>query len=132
LGIISYSREDLTKVRTVVDKVKASEVFNNLFGNAIKYRKSIETLRIRVTAEVLHDAYLIRISDDGIGIDPGCDEKIFDESFRGDSAVRQAQGSGLGLWLARQYLREMDGDVTLEKPRNPTVFCVRLPKREQP
>jgi len=132
LGRIIYSRDDLTKVRTVVDQVKASEVFNNLFANAIKYRKLDDSLQIRVTVEVQNDCFLIRISDDGVGIEPDCEERIFEEGFRGANAVGHAQGSGLGLWLARRYLREMGGEIMLERGADPTVFCVRLVRREQP
>ena len=129
---ISHSREELTKVRTVVDKVKAGEVFTNLFGNAIKYRKSNDSLQIRVTVEFQSDRFLIRLSDDGIGVDRGYESRIFDEGVRAPSAVAKAQGSGMGLWLARQYMRDMGGDVHLEKSRDPTVFCVKMRKRDRP
>ena len=111
---IKYSREELTKIRTVVDKVKAGEVFNNLIGNAIKYRKSNETLQIRVAVESLSDRFLILLSDDGIGVDHGYESQIFDEGVRAPTAVAIAQGSGLGLWLARQYMLDMGGDIRLE------------------
>jgi signal transduction histidine kinase len=114
-----------------VDQVKASEAFSNLFANAVKYRKLDDSLQIRVTVEVQNDCFLIRISDDGIGIEPDCEERIFEEGLRGANALGHAQGSGLGLWLARRYVREMGGEITLESRADPTVLCVRLVKREQ-
>jgi len=132
LSRIEYARGELGKVKTVADKVKTSEVFNNLFGNAIKYRESDDSLQIAITVETEPNQYLIRITDRGIGIDSGCESLIFEEGFRAPRAMARTQGSGLGLWLARQYMRDMGGDVTLENPRNPTVFCVRLMRKEQP
>jgi len=131
LSRIEYSRDELGKVKTVADKVKTSEVFNNLFGNAIKHRESDESLHIRITVDAEPGQYLIRIADRGIGIDSGCETLIFEEGFRAPRAQARTQGSGLGLWLARQYMRDMGGDVTLEKTRNPTTFCVRLIRKEQ-
>jgi signal transduction histidine kinase len=132
LDRISYSGDELTRVRTVVDKVKAGEVFTNLLGNAIKYRKSDDSLQIRVAVEARPDRFIVRIADDGIGIDAGYESRIFDEGVRGPAAIAQAQGSGLGLWLARQYMRDMGGDIRIENPRNPTVFCVEMVRRDRP
>jgi signal transduction histidine kinase len=132
LARIKYVRDDLTRVRTVVDRVKASEVFNNLFGNAIKYRRSDESLSIEVTVESAPDRYLIRISDKGIGIDAGSEMRIFEEGYRSPTAIQRAQGSGLGLWLARQYMRDMGGDIILENARDPTKFRVDMLKKDKP
>ena len=127
LSAINYAQTNL-RILAFVDKVKASAVFNNLFVNAIKYRKSDESLRIDLTVESLQDRYIVRISDCGIGVDSGYEDRIFEEGVRTPSAVQRAQGSGLGLWLARQYMRDMAGDVTLARTGNPTIFEVTIPK----
>jgi GAF domain-containing protein/anti-sigma regulatory factor (Ser/Thr protein kinase) len=129
LSRIDYAQADL-RIWAFVDKVKISAVFNNLFVNAIKYRKSDESLRIELAVETLPESYKVRISDYGIGIDPGYEERIFEEGVRTPSATQRAQGSGLGLWLARQYMRDMGGDVTLARSGNPTIFEIRIPKKE--
>src|SRR5271165_2099904 len=72
---VSYSMDELARVRTVVDKVKAGEVFTNLLANAIKYRQSTESLQIRVTVELRQDRFLIRVSDEGIGVDEGYESR---------------------------------------------------------
>ena len=118
------------RIRTVVDKVKLSEVFDNLFANAIKYRRSDESLSVTVTCEALGDRYRVRVSDKGIGIESGSEVRIFEEGYRGPNAIKRAQGSGLGLWLARRYMREMGGDVTLEQPAGPTTFVVDIVKKK--
>ena len=131
LSRIEYSSLEVTRVRAVVDRLKACEVFNNLFGNAIKYRRSSESLRIRLDVVVQPAYFVIKLSDWGIGIEEGCESQIFDEGFRAPNAVQVAQGSGLGLWLARQYMRDMDGDLSLDSPRNPTRFELKFRRKER-
>jgi signal transduction histidine kinase len=127
---IEYSPADLNRIRTVVDRRKASEVFNNLIGNAIKYRQSAESLRITLDAVAHSDCFVVKVTDWGLGIDEGHESRIFDEGFRAPNAIGVAQGSGLGLWLAREYMLDMGGDLSLSSPRNPTCFEVKFQRKE--
>jgi hypothetical protein len=117
------------KTIVVVDEVKISEVFSNVLGNAIKYRKATEGLSIKIWIESKGEFLSVFVQDNGIGVDDGFEERIFEQGERSPLATSNALGSGLGLWISRQYMRGMDGDVFLEKPRNPTVFRIQIKKR---
>jgi signal transduction histidine kinase len=126
LGRISF--KPYVTIEARVDKIKLAAVFSNLFENAYKYRVSNESFKIEVTAEGKSDRYIIQVLDWGIGIEAGCEKKIFDEGFRTPAAIQRAVGSGLGLWLAKEYLREMKGQLTLISSKNPTAFQIVLPR----
>jgi len=71
----------------------------------------------------------VKVLDRGLGVPPGCGEKIFEQFYRAhDSLSNGIQGSGLGLTLARQIARAHGGDVVYE-PRDGggSCFTLRLP-----
>ena len=71
----------------------------------------------------------VKVLDRGLGVPPGCGEKIFEQFYRAhDSLSNGIQGSGLGLTLARQIARAHGGDVLYE-PRSGggSCFTLKLP-----
>jgi signal transduction histidine kinase len=74
----------------------------------------------------------VKVLDRGLGVPPGCGEKIFEQFYRAhDSLSNGIQGSGLGLTLARQIAQAHGGDVLYE-PRDGggSCFTLRLPVME--
>jgi two-component system phosphate regulon sensor histidine kinase PhoR len=128
---IVYEVDDVHKVKAMnVDKSKISQVIFNLFMNAVKYAESPETFQIRIGAAERRGHYVIKFCDWGIGIPEGLEEKIFQERFRAPEArERNIMGSGLGLTISRQLMREHGGDLVLKNRRDPTEFHLIIPKR---
>ncbi len=127
---VTYDLADVYKIKTVhVDKTKISQVIFNLFVNAVKYAESPQTFQIRIGAEERANSYVISISDWGVGVPAGLEEKIFEEWFRAPDVRREVSGSGLGLTIARQLMREHGGDVLLRNRTKPTRFEVIIPKK---
>jgi signal transduction histidine kinase/GAF domain-containing protein len=127
---IVYELDDVYKVKPMnVDKGKISQVVFNLFMNAVKYAESPKTFQIRIGAAEQHRNYVIKFCDWGIGIPDGLGEKIFQERFRAREArERNIMGSGLGLTISRQLMKEHGGDLVLKKFRKPTEFHMIIPK----
>jgi hypothetical protein len=126
---ISYDVEQVHRVQEVnVDKSKISQVIFNLFMNSIKYIEKPETFQIRIGADEEADNYIIRFCDWGIGIPKGLEERIFDERFRAPGVRDNVLGSGLGLTIARQLMREHGGDLILKNRSKPTEFDLVIPK----
>jgi len=103
-------------------------VFWNLFENAVKYSPGTDT----VWVEMAQGGGQVEISvrDRGVGIPRGEQKRIFDKFVRG-SAARDIdiRGTGIGLALARQIVREHGGDITVESdPGQGSTFRVRLPE----
>ena len=89
------------------DPDRAEEVLQNLMENAVKYGDGV-SIRISVTKE--EDCRLISVKNSGCTLDDDETAHIFDSFFRG-SNVGSKPGSGLGLYIARQLMRKMGGDI---------------------
>jgi signal transduction histidine kinase len=126
---IVYVEGDIHKIPIIeADKNKVSQVIFNLFMNAVKYADDPDTFRIVIGADEQSDHYVIRFCDWGIGVPKGLEEKIFEERYRGPLA-HGVRGSGLGLTIARQLMREHGGDLVLQHSKNPTEFQLLFPKQ---
>jgi signal transduction histidine kinase len=109
------------------DPEALSLVFRNLFENALKYSDPhAHGCEIRLVLEVTPELVIVRVSDNGIGIDEVDRRWIFTEGFRGDRAVRRrVLGSGIGLSQSKGLMNLMNGDLVLENLR-PTTLAVRI------
>jgi len=95
-----------------LDKSLIRIVVNNLLTNAIKYSK--QQGQVLLSAEETHRTILITVRDDGIGIAPEDQSKIFEKFYRSDSdEVRKRPGHGLGLSLAREIVQMHHGTLTV-------------------
>lgn len=72
---------------------------------------------------------MVKFCDWGIGVAEGLEEKIFEEGFRAAAAIESdVTGSGWGLTIARQLMREHGGDLILKNRAKPTEFDILIPK----
>jgi PAS domain S-box-containing protein len=108
------------------DPVRVLQVFQNLIVNAINYRGS-EAPRIRIFAETRPDAYLLGVSDNGIGIPREYLEQIFVPLKRLHS--KAISGHGLGLALCKKIVESHGGRIWVEStPGNGSTFFFTLPR----
>lgn len=84
------------------------EVVQNVVENAMKYG---DGRKIKVTAIREEEEYLIRVSNTGCGLEPKELPHIFDSFYRGGN-VEKNPGSGLGLYICRQLMHLMEGEIT--------------------
>jgi signal transduction histidine kinase len=114
------------------DEGRLLQVFDNLLGNAIKF--SPHGGRIEVSVEDGGDMVCVSVSDDGIGIPKGQQERIFEMFYQVDgSARRRFGGTGLGLAIAKRIVEAHQGEIWVEsEPGRGSVFRFTVPKyREQ-
>ncbi len=107
------------------DKLQAALV--NLVGNAVKYTPNGGEVIVR--SGVDGDFVRIDIQDNGPGIAPEEQAKVFDKFYRGSNATdSDERGNGLGLAFTREVVRMHGGEVELEsKIGEGSTFTVRLP-----
>lgn len=110
-----------------LDADKLTQVLDNIISNAIKYSPSGGN----VTVTLLHQGNKARISiaDEGMGIPPESQERIFERFYRVDKArARNVGGTGLGLAIAREYVQAHDGEIWVHSEYNEgTTIYVTLP-----
>lgn len=111
------------EVRVQADRDRLQQIVGNLIENAVKYAGKG---RIEVRAEELGDEVKVEISDQGPGIAPEMQPRLFDRYFRGEGSA--ARGTGLGLWIVRQLVESMEGRIELEStPGQGSTFRFYLP-----
>lgn len=117
----------------VGDPTKVRQVVMNLVSNAIKFtHKGDVTVRTSskrnpATSGQIH--VHISVEDDGIGMDPETQRKVFEPFTQADaSTTRQYGGTGLGLTISRHYIDLMGGDISVSSsPGEGTKVTVSLP-----
>lgn len=111
------------------DKLHLTSVVFNLLDNALKYSKADPAIRVEIKGDENNVAIIL--SDNGIGIAPEYQEKIFDKFFRvphGDT--HNAKGYGLGLSYVAQVIEKHNGTINVKsEPGAGTSFTIQLPKR---
>jgi signal transduction histidine kinase len=107
--------------------MRLGQVLSNLLSNAVKYSPKAGPIKITLEAE---DGYaVVAVADQGIGIQPGEHEQIF-EPFRRTGASRDlVPGVGLGLSIARRIVEAHGGRIEItSKPGCGSTFRVYLPQ----
>lgn len=116
--------DNLPSVNT--DATLLSIALRQLFANALTYR-STSAPRVSVTAAQEAGNWLIRVSDNGNGIESGYQDRIF-EPFWKLPKPGTVPGAGLGLTTARDVLAALGGELHLEhSDENGSRFAIRLP-----
>jgi len=105
------------------------QLFQNLVGNAVKFHRPDRPPTVRVTGEQHGDRCVVRVVDDGVGIDPEAREKVFEMFARsGDAAV---SGSGIGLAICARVVAAHGGTITLGGAEGGGCeVVVELPRRQ--
>ena len=110
------------------DASMLDNVFTNLIGNAIKYGDPAGKSEIRISGEVNGDMNIYCVADNGMGIAPGHQEKVF-EIFHRLNPDDAMGGEGLGLTIVTRILDRLGGNIRLEsEPGKGSKFFVTLPK----
>jgi PAS domain S-box-containing protein len=129
---VSLAAPPESPVAVLGDPERARHVLGNLLDNAIKY--SPEGGQIDVIIAPQEDRLRFTVRDEGLGIPPAEQERIFEKFYRLDAAMsRGVGGSGLGLYICRELVTRMDGRiwVSSELGRG-SSFSFELPRVGEP
>lgn len=108
------------------DIERLTEVFVNLFDNAIKYSHAKTT--VAVSSKKRKYLTAISIADQGLGITASDLPHIFDRFYRADKSRSQADGHGLGLSIAKKIITAHNGAIEVEStPKKGTTFTITFP-----
>lgn len=112
----------------VCDRIKISEVFHNLISNAIKFTvKTQSKPAIEIGFITQEDAVEFFVKDNGIGIDPDDQEKVFD-IFQRLGNAEDYEGTGAGLSIVKSIIDDHHGRIWIESEKGRgTVFKFTIP-----
>ncbi|SMG39053.1 PAS domain S-box-containing protein [Marivirga sericea] len=127
---INLEVEDLPEL--VYTKTGIRQLFHNLIGNAIKYRRKEGQANIAVTWKDHDEEFLFEITDNGIGIDEKYENKIF-QIFQRLHSKSEYSGTGIGLAICKKIVEKYGGEIWLNSKLGiGSTFCFTIPKNIKP
>ena len=110
-----------------VDRGQMVRLFQNLIGNAVKYRKPDQAPRVHISAERKGAEWVISIRDNGIGFDPQYASAIF-APFKRLHTAEEYPGTGVGLAICSRIVKAQGGRIWAESaPGEGTTVSFTLP-----
>jgi two-component system phosphate regulon sensor histidine kinase PhoR len=108
------------------DRLHLTNVFNNLFDNAIKYCRNVPVIMITTRNE--NGYILVEVTDNGIGISRDHTKRVFEKFYRVPTGnVHDVKGFGLGLNYVKTVIKAHKGNITLKSiPGQGSSFTIRL------
>ncbi|REL29128.1 PAS domain S-box protein [Rhodohalobacter sp. SW132] len=117
---------DLPKI--VAEEPSIKRLLANLVNNALKYQKEGVPPRIIITAEEQPNQWVMRVEDNGIGINKEYSQKIFN-IFQRLHPKEEYPGTGIGLAICKKIVEQHGGDIWVESEDGKgSVFSFSLPK----
>lgn len=109
------------------DSSQIRQVFQNLISNSIKFHNS--SPEIRISVDNSGDRWIVRVHDEGIGIDTNYHEKIFDV-FKRLHTREEYTGNGIGLAICKRIVERHNGKIWVESELGKgSTFYFTIPKR---
>lgn len=109
------------------DRQRLQEAFQNLIENAVKFSKDQSQPRIEIGCRVDDEENVFYVQDNGVGIDPSYQERIFGLF---DKLDQDTDGSGIGLSIVKRIVESHAGRIWVESEGlgRGSTFCLTLPE----
>jgi two-component system, OmpR family, phosphate regulon sensor histidine kinase PhoR len=124
---VCFENQVADDLRVLADADRLEQVLFNLLDNAIKYGRRAG--RVTVVARRVDDQWEVQVMDDGPGIPPEAQERVFERFYRVDRArAREQGGTGLGLAIVKHIVQSHGGKVWVKSELGQgTAFFFALP-----
>lgn len=125
-----HCQGDIPNILT--DENKFQQIMINLLDNAAKYSYDKGSVSVSVANAKKENFVSIKVTDHGVGIEPDNLGRIFEKFTRIENHLtRKTQGSGLGLYIVKNLIEKMGGQICVESstvlPNSGSTFEVLLP-----
>lgn len=114
-------------IKGLGDPQRVRQILRNLITNATKYGGD----QIGVEIERETDEVVVRVVDNGTGLDQESAGRVFDRYYRSKPDENLTGSVGIGLTISRDLARMMNGDLVHERRDGLTVFTLRLPRLKE-
>lgn len=122
---IDFSVSEKGKHFFYSDTDRLKLILSNLISNSIRYRSTRRNPFIKINVEKKKDKAIIKVIDNGIGIEKKYHEKVFEMFFRAND---QNTGSGLGLFIVKETADKLRGKIKLESEAGKgSTFIIEIP-----
>jgi PAS domain S-box-containing protein len=124
---------EISELPTVdADPALLRQLFQNVIGNSIKYRKESEPPFVKIYGKIADATCQIMIEDNGIGFDERYRHKIFKPFERLHGKNTPYSGTGMGLAICKKIVNRHSGEITvMSVPKQGTTFIVILPIEQE-
>jgi two-component system sensor histidine kinase BaeS len=124
---ITLTTEVPDELTGVGDPERVAQIVANLVENALKYARAGITVRVETAGH--HDDLVVRVVDDGPGIDPADEGRVFERLYVSRTVPGRSVGTGLGLAIVGELTAAMGGTATVERTSGRgATFVVRIPR----
>ncbi len=111
------------------DETQMQQLYQNLIGNAIKFRKDDQAPAVHLGAEKKNGLWQMSVSDNGIGLDPQFKDRIF-VLFQRLHGTEKYQGTGIGLAVSKRIIDRHGGRIWVESQAGEgATFFFTLPNK---
>ena len=110
----------------VTSRLVLTQVLHNLVANSLKFVEVGVAPQVRIEGRVSGGLVSFQVSDNGLGVDAGQEQRMF-EPFKRLHSRDVFPGSGIGLAICRRLVERMGGRIWLEPRPVGSTFCVELP-----
>lgn len=127
-GITLHEKFSESIPRVIADSARLKQVLINLLSNAVKYNSENGDIFISILYKKETESICISVKDTGTGLSKEACERLFEKFNRLDAGGTGIEGTGLGLYVTKKMVTEMQGDLTVKSRLGEgTVFSVILP-----
>lgn len=128
-GIEATFNSKVENLLVNIDVLKMESVLNNLISNALKFTNANGEIHLNITYSIENERNVIlTISDTGIGIPQADLRSVFDRFYQSRTTSNDKTGSGIGLYLVKNYVEMHGGTIEISSEENVgTTISINLP-----
>ena len=109
---------DVGNKKVLTDSKWLEFIVNQIVSNSVKYIRSGVEHYIRISAEENNRSIILKIYDNGIGIEKSDIHKVFNKTFTGNNGRKIETSTGMGLYIAKQLCKKLGHKITINSKEN--------------